>query len=679
MRGPICFLTLVLLFPALQCGLSSPSWVGAGVAPLDEGGVSESLEVVGKIDTTLMIIELFPAYGCEFVTIGNVGDTVVGVRDWSLTDGEGILYFQEALFLDPGSTITLCTDTGALMRIASFDMAIEFDELRLSGRFALADKGDEAILLEPGGSVVDAVIYGDSSYVGEGWMGQAVDRVPRGKMIKRIGGTDTNSSIDWQVSSPGRSDLAAESFEVTVEPFSFPDGAQERILRELRYASATISIALYQLQHPMLIRGIGECALRGVEVRILLEGQPVGGIDDSLMVEYESLSAAGCNITLLRSVDGYKRYDYMHGKYAVIDGYRSVITSENWVSSAFQSNRGWGAVVVSESFANYLLALFDQDRNPDRIDLSWVEPSDHPPSGDYYNITYKSNLTRIERYRGTAFPIISPDFSHRFIADLIGRAKERVLVQMMFCQNIWLEEESLLTELRSAARRGVSVRVLLDSTWFNLEGSRNNTLVVQTLNDWAIEDGTDLKAGLVTPYHEFELLHNKGLIIDEVTVISSINWCDASFYSNREVGFAFISSEMAGMFAQLYLRDWLTDPALPQISVAVLPSRPSDDDTIILDARNSSDNVGISKYIWDLNDDGTIDWTGAVYPVQLPAGHYTVRATVIDECGNSASMLVELVVREAEARDRGLGPLVPILFLTLLSIAWTLRKRIKRG
>src|SRR2546428_4128920 len=74
---------------------------------------------------------------------------------------------------------------------------MEGDALRL------ADAGDEVLLIDPSGAVVDAYAWGDSSYAGAGWIGRAAERMGRGEVAVRgrdpAGGwIDRDAAEDWE-------------------------------------------------------------------------------------------------------------------------------------------------------------------------------------------------------------------------------------------------------------------------------------------------------------------------------------------------------------------------------------------------------------------------------------------------------------------------------------------------
>jgi cardiolipin synthase len=110
----------------------------------------------------------------------------------------------------------------------------------------------------------------------------------------------------------------------------------------------------------------------------------------------------------------------------------------------------------------------------------------------------------------------------------------------------------------NASRRGVRVRVLLDSTWFNVEEEDDNDEMVARINKIAEREGLPLEArcaasgpgGVVK-------IHNKGVIVDECEVlVSSINWNENSPGFNREVGVIIEDEEAANYFQSAFEKDW---------------------------------------------------------------------------------------------------------------------------
>lgn len=89
-----------------------------------------------------------------------------------------------------------------------------------------------------------------------------------------------------------------------------------------------------------------------------------------------------------------------------------------------------------------------------------------------------------------------------------------------------------------------------------------------------------------------------------------------------------------------------TDPT-PALSVS--DSTIDVDETVTFDATNSSDNVGVETYKWDLDGDGETDASGGeVTHAFDEAGDYSVELTVVDRSGNEARTTTTITVEPAD-------------------------------
>ncbi len=141
-----------------------------------------------------------------------------------------------------------------------------------------------------------------------------------------------------------------------------------------------------------------------------------------------------------------------------------------------------------------------------------------------------------------------------------------------------------LQEAIEAARRGVSVRVLLDSSWFNTEGSEDNDEMAAYINRVARSEGIPLSARCADlKRNNLDKIHNKGVIVDGSRVlISSINWNEQSPSFNREAGVIIDHPGSGAYYLSVFEDDWnassstlsggmdLTKIAVAIVAIAVL-------------------------------------------------------------------------------------------------------------
>jgi hypothetical protein len=208
-------------------------------------------------------------------------------------------------------------------------------------------------------------------------------------------------------------------------------------------------------------------------------------------------------------------------------------------------------------------------------------------------------------------------------------------------------------------------------------GTRNNTLAVELIEQEGDHLGIPLHAKLVSNYQRFQTLHNKGMVVDDTTLVSSINWNMAALLENRECGLLMESDVVADFFAQMFESDWKDDPDPPEIRIGTTELEVMEGEPILISASNCSDASGISRIEWDLLDDGTIEQTGRLFKAELRAGDYSLRLTVFDGFNNSASELMRIHVVARITASGQEWALVLIASGSIVAI-WRTLVRIKR-
>ncbi|MDD1705769.1 MAG: phospholipase D-like domain-containing protein, partial [Methanoregulaceae archaeon] len=153
---------------------------------------------------------------------------------------------------------------------------------------------------------------------------------------------------------------------------------------------------------------------------------------------------------------------------------------------------------------------------------------------------------------------IAPDTSNLLLSYL-ENATRSLDIEAAYITN---ESPGILNPMLGAAvnasRRGVQVRVLLDSYYYNIEGPEDNDEMVNALNWIARSEGIPLKARLadISPGNP-EKIHNKGAIVDgEKVLISSINWNANSPTFNREAAVILEQSEVGKYYSSVFEEDW---------------------------------------------------------------------------------------------------------------------------
>ena len=149
----------------------------------------------------------------EWIEIANIGTAVLDIGDFKIGDeeqsggGEGMRRFPEETLLEPGQAVIVAqtavgfrTLFGSNPDFELTDSDPDVPEMRnyllwATGDIALANDGDEVVLLNERNVIIDSVNYGDRMT----FFSPAVTAVFEGQSIERNpANCDTDSATDWQ-------------------------------------------------------------------------------------------------------------------------------------------------------------------------------------------------------------------------------------------------------------------------------------------------------------------------------------------------------------------------------------------------------------------------------------------------------------------------------------------------
>lgn len=349
---------------------------------------------------------------------------------------------------------------------------------------------------------------------------------------------------------------------VSGSAFVSPDSSYKVYRDFIQSTEQVLLVNVYEFSSLTMAEEMIEAEKRGVDVTVLLEGGPVGGVSDEEKTVISSLQKAGIPVYFIsRSSMGPAPYRFDHAKYMVADGERVLITSENFKPTGFperetRGNRGWGVVIEDPRVADYFKEVFQYDNEGD-----WATPA----TGGVYMTGEKSPGKRYEPEFGvlpftgaSVIPVLAPDTSY-LIEEMISGAEESIDIEQAYITN---QSNGSLNPYMEAAvdasRRGVRVRVLLDSSFFNVEEDCDNDEMVRVLNQLAKDEQLPLEARCADlRSNNLEKIHTKGVIADRKSVlVSSINWNTNSPEFNREAGVIILHPEVAGYFSSVFEDDW---------------------------------------------------------------------------------------------------------------------------
>ncbi len=179
-------------------------------------------------------------------------------------------------------------------------------------------------------------------------------------------------------------------------------------------------------------------------------------------------------------------------------------------------------------------------------------------------------------------------------------------MEQLYFEEALLRDQSPARSWPKPQAAGWTYASSLDNEWYNQMGTKNNTLAVELIEHEGDRLGLPLHAKLVSRYQRFGTLHNKGMVIDDAALVSSINWNLAALLENRECGLLVESAPVADFFAQAFEKDWMEDPDPPTIRIDESVIEALEGEPIYISAGNCSDESGISRVEWDLLADGTV-------------------------------------------------------------------------
>ena len=479
-------------------------------------GVADATTATGATAATGGIVELYP----NPTTEQNRGEYAT-VRlaepgNWTLTDGEGVADLPDdrtgrfAATRHPDST---ATHTNATLVTAG-------------GSFQLAVSG-ETLTLRRDGTVVDTVSYEDAPE-SQQWR---AGREPR-----------------WQPAGfEPRSPTTVT--DASVEAFVLPDNPAAPI-DAIDDADDRLYLAAYTLTDRRAVDELIAAHNRGVNVAVLVEGGPVGGMTERQATVLDELTAAGVDVRVMTG--DAARFRYHHPKYAVADD-TTVVLTENWkpAGTGGADSRGWGLTTTSAGVADELAAIFEHDTTWQdtpkwetvREEIETVEaeaatgsyPQRHPPLS-----TTADELT----------VLAAPDNAESALTDRINNTDDELLVIQ---PSIGDRDYRLLRAAIRAADRGVEVRILLSGTWYAEE---ENTALAEQLRDRAADDNVPLSVRVAGDNNRFGKIHAKGIVADNTAVIGSLNWNDNSAENNREVAIAVTDAAVADYYREVFTGDW---------------------------------------------------------------------------------------------------------------------------
>jgi phosphatidylserine/phosphatidylglycerophosphate/cardiolipin synthase-like enzyme len=619
----------------------------------------------------------------EAVAVRNISDAPLDLAGYRLADGGGSLgVISTTTIIDPDQIVWLARDAAAFSREFGFapdrELAGWPGYSNAGDAVLLQDPSGAAldVLVYTGG---DTGTAGWSGAVVEPYSaggnfaaeGQILYRV-RDQLTNRPI-PDSDTAADWaqsrddvingrRVRYPGwdseryfftRRFSATGTLTVSVAP----DNSYETVVGLFGQADRSIDLASLTLDNLPVAQALADAAGRGVAVRVLLEGAPAGGLSDQTRYACQliELAGGGCWFMIADSAERiHDRYRFMHAKYFVVDGRTAAVSTENFSPDSLpdddktdgtRGRRGVILITDAAGVAEHLLDVFNHDLDPAHADiLRWT--SAHPvygappsgyvpepnPGGIGYAVRYPRPVTFLDLF---AFELIqSPDNSLRDVdglLGLLGRAGpgDTLLVQQLVERPFWgsntarnalSDPNPRLAALIAAARRGATVRLLLDDYFDDPRLETSNAATCRDVNRIAHAEQLRMLCAVANP--TLLGIHNKMVLahIDGrgYVHVGSLNGTELSYKGNREVAIHVQSDGAYAYLAAMFERDMPHTQFMPMV---------------VRDFRGPADHLLITEVFYDppgLDDKEFIE-IGNPLPVAVSLGGYSIGDAVRPE------------------------------------------------
>lgn len=511
------------------------------------------------VDSNIKFSEVNPFGNDEGFSLHNCGTESFDLKGCTVSDGEGTISFTEHIYINADSRKTFVKSKGESPFSQRDDTyVIGTGGTEKKGSFILSNTGDD-LYLKRGENIIDAVCYGNKM-ADEGWFGDPVP-ISSNRYILRIDLQDTDSSADWILTKAGLSHFKfdpSNTYDAMVTPFSFPESKGSPILKAVSETEYEILISMYLLTSVDLVSVLyHKLCSEEIVVRILLEGYVLGQDITEELKLMRSLADVGAEVYLIndRLPGNYERFSFFHNKYAIIDGEKIIITSENWTNTNISencSNRGWGAIIESTDLAIFMREVFSND-----VDTSFGDVREltdcYPDIKPYQSPFVSTEAIEYDMIRAHSkvIPVLSPDNSYGALKYFMENATERIYSQQMDLGTSFrmIAEPSPLQWMADASKKDVDVRFILDSSIYS-----SQTAMEEAVN--MINSTSNIKAIAKNGGDGYALIHNKGVIADDAVWIGSVNWTENSFMNNREIAMIIVSEETVAFFADLFEKDW---------------------------------------------------------------------------------------------------------------------------
>lgn len=359
-----------------------------------------------------------------------------------------------------------------------------------------------------------------------------------------------------QKKAPETSDtLGAVGKKVTdnIEDGVYDNSYETPVYALIGQAQYTLNIEIYEMKDPDVILALGDAVKRGVDVRIVMESQPVGvcnlfndspSTSDSCTEQRDrvaKIKATGAKVVPFNRAlcgDGSANC-WQHGKLILADKRVAMVSTGNFNPSSFCNvsngaetcNRDFSVVTRDATVIKGFQDIFDKDFAGQPYDLNAV-------------------LTPPVRQKVTVSPVSLPA-----ILQLLKDAKSSISIEAQY-----LKDPAFNQEVVAAAKRGVRVDALIASgcsfSTYKKEGAAEQFIAdYQPLVDAGVQLKFFTKANKIGGKPAY--MHAKVIMVDNKRAwIGSMNGSEKSSTANREFGLILDRADFIGKVQDILQKDF---------------------------------------------------------------------------------------------------------------------------
>lgn len=304
----------------------------------------------------------------------------------------------------------------------------------------------------------------------------------------------------------------------------------QRVLQVVGAARERLTVATYLFTNPLVADALARAEHRGVDVTLLLEATPVGGMPDRERAIVADLETAGVEVRTLEGA--ITDHGLQHAKVIVADGGVVLVLTENLTMHGLppdgDGNLGLGVGIANRTLAREVERLLG-DPGPSRtVRLDGWRAFDgrvgvlSSPENAWRRDAVPAWVRQAGRVDGLVLRA-SPDWGPR--------------------RNAWLQALVDASDRRP-------VRVMATGT---PQGAREtNRLALSLVRGHP--DAGDIEARLAPP--RLGTVHAKALIGPEGFVVGSSNWGMGGVVLNREVNLVVQDAALAGRLGEVFDGAW---------------------------------------------------------------------------------------------------------------------------